>query len=66
MRHGFALSLFVALAACAPAGKIVVVAAEESPAADLDALATWSFEPVRFVGRAVNTTYTVPFHFATH
>ena len=32
----------------------------------LDALATWRFEPSRFVGRAVNMKYTVPFQFATH
>lgn len=29
----------------------------------LDALATWRFEPMYFVGRAVSTKYTVPFVF---
>lgn len=29
----------------------------------LDAAVTWRFEPVRFVGRAVNMEYTIPFNF---
>ncbi len=30
----------------------------------LDAMATWRFEPMRFMGRPVSTTFTIPFHFA--
>jgi TonB family protein len=44
----------------------IVASLPPMDAAALDALATWRFEPMRFLGRAVYTTYTVPFRFDPH